>query len=320
MLSSYGRPVLWAAIRAILALVCIVSAVFVVVAHLPTDAADVTAGADSARAAELRQTHGLDQPVGTRLLAWWVHAITGDFGASWVSGRPAIAVVTESLIRTGAIAVPALTLGILFGTTLAVCSAWLKHRAPGHIAAAVVGVLVGVPEAVWVVLCVAWLTAVWTGLPTVSVLPPGVEPWAEPQVMVLPLMVLAVPACGWVARMVCGVADDVVARDVVRSARRRGVPTVQVMSHLVLPGVVRSALPVYAMVGVGVLSGSVVVESLLAYPGVGSVVVTASAARDIPVVMAVVTATTVVALVLLLCAGWGQQAKHRWASVVRGGM
>lgn len=315
-----GQSVLWAVTRALAALVLITSGAFIALALLPTDAADVTAGADRQRADALRQERGLTEPVWYRLGLWWGRAVTGDFGVSWASGRPAWQVVSEAAVRTAALAVPVLVAAAVVGTVAAVLIAWWKHRVPSQVLSAGVNLTVGAPEAVWVVLCVAWLATAWVGLPAVSVLPPGVEPWHEPVVLVLPMVALWVPASGWVARMLLGLAQDVVARQVVVSARRRGVPSVRVLATLVVPAVVRVGLPVYAMVGVGVLGGSVVVESLLAYPGLGSVVLVASATRDVPVVMVALLLATVVALGLLLCAGWGQQGRSGQLPAVRDGV
>lgn len=302
-----GRQLLLAAVTPLTTLVLIVSALFLLVASLPTDAADVAAGADTSRADALRSALSLDRPVLLRLFAWWSAVLHGDFGASWTSSRPALEVVGDAAVLTAAVAVPVLVGAALLGTMLAVATAWWKHRTVGQVLSAVVGTTIGVPEAVWVVACVTGVVLLDLNIPTVSLLAPGDTLWDDPAVMVLPVVVLLVPAGGWTARMLRGIADDVVARDVVRSARRRGVPTPRIVRALVLPSVVRAGLPIYAMIGLGVLSGSVVVEALLAYPGLGSVLVSSTGTRDIPVVMAALTATTAIAVILLTLARLGQR-------------
>lgn len=288
----------------------ILSTLFVAFAWLPTDAADVTAGADTDRAEILRQERGLHQPVAARLIGWWMGALRADFGKSWDSGADAGTLVLEGLLRTVAIALPVWFFAIAVGTILATILAWMRHHFSGKAGSSAVTLVVALPEVVWVVVWMALLASLWPHLPRVSILPPGTQPWDQPSSMVLPMAALCVPAIGWTTQMLQGLAEDATAQEVVTSSRARGLHPVATIYRYVFFRVVAAGLPVYAMIGLGVLGGSVIVDSLTAYPGLGTVLVMASAARDIPVLMAALTLLTALSMTLLGSASWVQRGIH----------
>lgn len=294
---SFGT--LAAVIQPLAIFVAITSCLFMALAMLPTDAATVIAGADAQRAQQLRAELQLDQPAWLRLLRWWQHVASGDFGTSWQSGRPCSKTVVTALQRTVALALPVWTLALVLGTGLSAVIAWNKNHPVGRFLAAAVGMAIGLPEVVWVVVVMASVVVVSPQVPRVAILPPGVEPWQQPSVMVVPALALLVPSAAWTARMTQGLAENIVADPVVRSARTRGVPPFTTVLRFLLPQLMTVSLSVYAMIGLGVFGGSVVVEAVTAYPGLGTVVVTASTARDIPVLMTVLCALTALSLTML---------------------
>lgn len=266
---------------------------------LPTDAATVTAGADAQRAQQLRAELQLDQPVWLRLVRWWKHTASGDFGTSWQNGQPCRQTAIAALQRTMALALPVWTLALALGTLVSSAIAWKKNHPLGRFLATTVGIAIGLPEVVWVVIVMAIVVAVSPQIPRVAILPPGVEPWQQPSAMVVPALALLVPSAAWTVRMTQGIADNIVADPVVRNSRIRGLHPVTIMARFVVPRLLTASLPVYAMIGLGVFGGSVVVEAVTAYPGLGTVVVAASTARDVPVLMTVLFALTALSLVML---------------------
>lgn len=268
-------------------LVVVASTVFLLTATLPGDAAASLAGADRAAAAQIRTELGLDRPVLLRLLDWWGHALGGDLGRSWLSRTPVTEILPGRLAASAAVAIPAWGLALGAGWGTAVWLALRRRRPEERAATGLLAVLAGIPEAVVVVL-LTLLLAGWAGwLPAVSLLPPGASPLARPELLVLPVLGLAVPGYAWAARLLRGPADEALGRRVVTAARRRGESTPRVVARHVLPPMLPSVAQAGAVLAAGVLGGGAVVETLLAYPGLGLLLTQAVAARDVPVVQGV---------------------------------
>lgn len=288
--------------RSVVLVVVVVSAAFGLLDALPGDAASSAAGADSARAAQLRETYGLTAPLGQRLITWWVGAITGDFGVSLHTLQPVVQTVSLGLARTAWIAVPAWLLGSVIGAVLALWMAWQRGTATDRAVGGIVGVAIGLPEVVWVTVCITVLALWWQVVPAVSLIPPGVPVHQVPHVLVLPVVALALPAAAWSARLMRGPADDVMRSTQVASARRRGTPIWHVVSRLVLPACVGPWAHVLAATGTMLIGGTVIVESLLGYDGLGRVLARAVASHDVFLAQGALFAVTSLCVALLATA------------------
>lgn len=289
---------MWA-VRAALVIAVVASAVFAVTELLPGDAADVAAGADRAAAEELRDAAGLDASAPARLGAWWWDAVRGDLGSSLVDGAPVAPLVLQRLGSTLAVAAPAWALAVAVGALIAVIAAARRGRRGDGATTAAVAVAAGVPESVLLIALVLVLSTGLGWLPAVATLPPGVGPAEAPEVLVLPVLALALPSAAWAARTLRGPAEDVLRDPVVASAVERGVPLARVGWRHVLPRLAPPLAQSAAVLAGAVLGGGAVVESLLDYPGLGRLLVGAVASRDVPVVQGaalVLTAVSVFAL------------------------
>ncbi|WP_410617198.1 ABC transporter permease [Amycolatopsis sp. lyj-109] len=284
--------------RAAATLAAVVTGVFLLTASLPQDAAQVLAGrqADPARLAQLRAELGLDRPLWERFGSWLAGLLHGDLGRSLVDGRPVGPLVLDRLGASALIVLPAWVLAVLLGVLVALVSA---RRAA---ASAAVAAFAAVPEVVLVSGLVLVFATGLGRLPAVSLLPVGGSAWDAPEVLVLPILALALPSAAWLARSVRGPVADIVGRPFVLDAHLRGVPPARVVVAHVLPHVAGPVAQAAAILAGALLAGTTVVESLLAYPGVGQLLATAVATRDVPVVQAVALVDAVVALAAVLTA------------------
>ncbi|MFC5720432.1 ABC transporter permease [Streptomyces gamaensis] len=267
---------------------------------LPGDAAVALAGddPDPARIAAIRQALHLDRPVHERLAQWAAGLLHGDLGTSLASGRPVAGLLAEAFPPTLTLAVLTVTLLVPAGVGLGVLAA---HRAGGLLdrllSTAALGVY-AVPEFVLGVLLTAVL-ALWLPL-----LPPtavGVDNLlARPAVLVLPVLVLlARPVCSLGRLVRAGMADALAAPWSVH-ARRCGLPPARVRFAHALPNALAPAAQHLARTVDWLLCGVVVVEALFAVPGLGTVLVNAVAARDLPVVQGLALLFGLTAVVLNL--------------------
>ncbi|NUT45972.1 MAG: ABC transporter permease [Saccharothrix sp.] len=278
----------------------VVTLVFLLVQALPGDAAVALAGdnPDPRRIEEIRAAMGLDRPALDRFGEWLAGLARGDFGVSLISGRPVAGFLHDGLGPTVVLAVLALVLLVPLSVLVGVVAAL---REGGPLDRAVTAVTVGlhsIPEFALAVVLIALFGVRLGWLPPTAV---GADLLADPAVLVLPLVVLvARPVCS-ISRLVRAGMIDALASEHVRHARRLGIGTTRVRFAHALPTALAPAVQQVARTTDWLLGGVVVVEAVFVIPGLGTVLVDAVAARDLPVVqgLAVVFAVTTVVVNLV---------------------
>jgi peptide/nickel transport system permease protein len=280
-------------------LVTLLAIVFIAVEILPGDAARSTLdrGASPAAIAARRAELGLDQPVAVRFLRWMLALPTGDLGVS-ARGEQVSGIVARHFPNTLLLAGLAMIVTVLVALTLGTIAAIRPGSGLDRLISTSATMVIALPEFVVAGLLVL-VFALWLRLlPAVTVT--SFDGGIAPEMLVLPVLALAVPQIGWNSRIVRGALLDEARAPHVESALIDGLPTHQVMLHHVLPG----ALPTVAAgaaTSVGVLlGGAVVVETIFNYPGIGSILAGAVRDRDAPLVAAVVAAAGAAIAVVLL--------------------
>lgn len=280
-------PRSWVVRRLLLGLgqtVTVVLLVFALTEALPGDAAVALAGdrPDPARIAAIREAMQLDRPAYERLADWATGLLHGDFGTSLATGRPVSDHLTDSFGPTLLLAGLTLALLVPVGTGLGVLAA---RREGGRLDRMINAVTLGVyavPEFALGVLLVALFALRLEWLPPTAL---GQDDLlAHPAVLVLPVAVLlARPVCS-ISRLVRAGMIDALASPYVAQARRYGIPAVRVRYAHALPNALTPAAQQLARTVDWLLGGVVVVEALFVVPGLGTVMMDAVSARDIPVV------------------------------------
>ncbi|UGT63092.1 ABC transporter permease [Nocardia asteroides] len=292
---SFGRYVARRLALGATQVLAVVILVFLLVEALPGDAAVTLAGdnPEPERIARIRAAMGLDRPAPERYLDWLAGLPRGDLGTSLAADRPVreflAAAVPPTLLLAG------LTLAVL--VPLAVWLGVLSGSREGGVTDRVVsGVSIGlhaVPEFALALLLVAVFGVGLGWLPPTAV---GIDPFTEPAVLVLPLLVLAArPICS-VARLVRAGTIEALESGYVRQLVRIGLPGWRIRYLHALPNAVAPAVQQLARTVDWLLGGVIVVEAVFVIPGLGTELMDAVAARDLPVVqgLAVLFATTTV--------------------------
>lgn len=290
-LSARAAPIAALLLRRLILLVILLALTFLAVDVLPGDAArstmDPSASEEdvAARRAEL----GLDQPVALRFLHWIGGLFTGDFGNS-VQGQPIGQLVDQHFPNTLVLGGIALVLTIALSLTIGGLAVLRPGRRLDRLMSTSSTVLLALPEFVvanaLVVIFALWLQV----LPAVTVSSSGGAP-SSPDMLVLPVLALALPQIGWNARIVRTALTEQLRAPHVDSAILDGLPRRRILLHHLLPGAAPTiATGVATSVGM-VLGGAVTVETIFNYPGLGSVLVDAISNRDAPLVAAVVALT-----------------------------
>ena len=273
---------------------------FVLVSLTPGDAASSILGANATpeRLAQLREQLGLDRSLPEQYAGWLSGAVRGDMGTSLTSGEAVVGALTARLPVTAALICGALAVAGVLGVGLGVVSA----RRGGRIGRAVdVASLVGLAlPTFWFGLVLVSAFAVATPLfPATGYVPLADGPVQWARSLVLPVVTLSVGAVAFVAKQTRDSMLDVGDREFVRALRARGVPERTVLRHALR----NACIPVVTVLGlmvIGLLSGTVLAESVFALPGLGSLVVQATAQNDVPLVQGIVVSFTAIVIVVNL--------------------
>jgi len=292
----------------------VVTATFLLVHLAPGDPVHlwVAPGAGAEEIANARRALGLDRPLAVRYVSWLADFIRGNWGLSLVQQRSAARVILDALPHTLLLSATSLLLTYLGGILVGTVQAIRQRSAIDTGLTISTLVIYGMPAywlAIMLVLVFSYLSARfgwpgWLQFPALGVTSLDAEflgPWGRVidrlRHLALPLITLAAIGIAGTARFVRGAVLDVRPLPFVRTARAKGMgPIVVEIRH-----VLRNALlPIITLLGLSLpalFSGTVFVEVIFAWPGMGRVMVDAVGGRDYPVVMAT---TAVFAMLVVL--------------------
>lgn len=243
-----------------------------------------------------RARYGLDQPLAVQYLRFLGGVARGDLGVSFFYNRPVRELLAEHALRTAALMGIALVLGFAGGIALGA----LQGARPGgwfdRLTGGAAVLIAGLPD-FWLALLVLLVFALtWHVLPAAGLRDPTLSASADALTrvgdlarhMVLPAGTLALLIAATVSRYQRAAILEVLPEPWIRTARAKGVaPGAVVYRHALR----NALLPIVTLGGLAVpalLGGAVFVETVFAWPGMGSLAVRAVGERDYPVVVAVV--------------------------------
>lgn len=241
-----------------------------------------------------RQQAGLDRPIREQFLDYVSGAVRGQFGLSLRHREDAMALVVERLPATLKLGAAALALSVAVALPLGVLAAVYKGTWIDH-AARLLAVLGQATPGFWLGIMLILLFGVRWGWLPVS----GGQGWRS---LVLPAVVIAAGPVGNLTRLLRSSVLEALAQDYVRTARSKGAAErVVVLRHALRNALIPFVTMLSIQVGY-IVGGSVVAETVFAYPGMGRLAVQAVTNRDIPVVQAfvLVQAAMVVAVNMVL--------------------
>jgi peptide/nickel transport system permease protein len=241
----------------------------------------------------IRHALGLDRPLYVQFFQWAKAFVTGDFGASLSHHRPVRALLAETIPRTLLLTSVALAVQLVLGVVVGTVAARHRRRVLDRVLSLVVIALYAIPPFYLAYLLMTGFAIEHAWLPTSGIATPGLDEaggaWLLDRArhLALPAIVLGVASAAGFARFTRGSMVEALAQDYVRTARAKGLPE----SRVVWRHAFRNALGVIiTLAGLSaplLLGGAVVVETVFAWPGMGSLMVESIYARDYPVVLAV---------------------------------
>lgn len=267
------------------------------------DPVTMITGAEASReqAERLREQLGFNRPLIVQYFEFMLGAVQGDFGVSYRHQQPVLPLLWERLGRSAEIAVPALFLALLVSIPAGIVSALRRNSAVDY-AARVTALIGQAAPNFWVAIMMIVLFANVLGwLPSSGREIDG-GLWKQISYMVLPVVTLALLPMAYLTRMMRSTMLEVINEDYIRTARAKGAP----MPRVVYIHALRNALIPYVTITAlqigNLIAGSMVVESVFAWPGMGRLLMDSIRTLDIPVVAAGLSFVAALFVVLNLIA------------------
>jgi peptide/nickel transport system permease protein len=292
-----ARFVLGRTLRLAVVLIALWTLTFLMVRLVPGDPAARIAGqrATGQEIENLRERLGLNESVWTQFTDQTGGLLLrGDLGQSFQTSDTVASTISERLPESARLAVTALAIVIIAGTLIGLIAgiATERGRRPAVDAGFSAGTSVvgAVPDYVVGTLLV-YVFAVQLGWFPVA----GASGRSS---VVLPALAIAIPPTALLARIVRAETVRILAEDFVMTARSKGLPARLVYLRHVLPNVLTAALTIGGLIFAGLVGGTVVIENLFAWPGLGTELVQAVTARDYPVIQGTILFLGVVVVIV----------------------
>jgi peptide/nickel transport system permease protein len=272
--------------RLLVSLWVVISAAFAMIHLIPGDPVRAALGPTAAPelVAARRAALGLDDPLWLQYLHYLRDLVTGDLGTSTLSGLPVSEVIGDRLPATGELAVAAFVVAIAvsvpLGLMMAVATRNGRRRHTELAFTSTSAVVAALPE---------FLVAV--GLVYVFAVSLGWVPVASRAGFtsyLLPVTALALGPAAVIARIVRVETLAVLQADYIRTARAKRLRDRTVYLRHALPNALTATITLGGLLLSGLVAGTVLVENVFAWPGLGSTIVSSILAKDYPVVQGIV--------------------------------
>lgn len=286
--------------------------VFVLLRVVPGDpiAMMISPGATPEQIAQLRANYGLDGSILDQFRIWLGALVSGDFGTSISLRRNVLELLGERLPATLELAFVALVFAILLGGVIAIAGTLLRRTPAEPVIDTANGFMLAVPDFVWALALVLVLGVFFPVLP----LSGRIDPTAQTDFvtsfylfesllrlrlaqfadiaahMTMPVLALGLPLAAIIARVLKEALLEAMVQDYILLAKLKGMSSLR----LVLQEALRNAVgPTIALTGVQftfLIGGTVIVERIFAYPGIGNMAIDAVINRDLPLIQGLVLA------------------------------
>jgi len=242
---------------------------------------------------------GLDQPIVSRYFSWLKHALHGSFGNSWANNDSVISEIMRRLPITLSLVLIAILISAILATTLGVLAA-IKGGMVDRVVQMLAVAGFAIPGFIIAIILVTFLAVKTHIFPATGWVAFTDNPsnWAKS--ITLPVISLVVATMTSSAQQIRSAVKSVLERDFIRTLTSRGISRREIIIKHVLRAAAPAGLTVLSLQFVGMLGGTVIVEKIFALPGMGDLVVNATASGDTPLVMGIVVYTVIIVIVVNL--------------------
>ena len=240
----------------------------------------------------LRASYGLDRPLPMRYARWLTGALRGDLGFSFYYRAPVGSLLPSRFLHTLALGALALSIAWAVALSLGALAARAPHGWADRLSGALVLLASSTPRIVLALLALV-VAARWALFSTAE----GSGGGGKPARALLAALVLSAPLVALFLAQTREGLREALGEEFVRVARAKGLSERRVVFAHAMRAALNPLVTVFGYSLGGVVSGSVIVETILGWPGLGQLSVTAVRSRDVPLLMAVVVVTSTAVLV-----------------------
>jgi peptide/nickel transport system permease protein len=234
---------------------------------------------------QLTRLYGLDRSLPEQFVSWVWRALHGDLGTSIASNRPVATEVMTAVGNTLRLAVVATVIGFVLGSLFGFVAGYFRNSWVDRLASLVSVLGVSVPHYWLGMVMVIVFAAQLNWLPATGAGPGGSGDWAwdweHAKFMLLPALTMSVIPMGIIARTVRALVGDILAQEFVVGLRAKGLTHLGVFLHVV-KNAAPTALAVMGLQLGYLLGGSILIETVFAWPGTGFLLNSAIFQRDLP--------------------------------------
>ncbi len=243
--------------------------------------------------AAARRELRLDRPFVVQYVSWVGHALGGDLGRSFFTRRPVAAEIRHRIPFTLQLAVPAAVLSLMLAVLVGTVCAFYRNRLVDQVVRILSLAGASMPS-FWLALVLIIVFSVRLQLFPVAGRQAGLSS------AVLPVVALSLPSAAVLGRFIRSTLLEVLGEDYIRTARSKGVREALILRRHALRN---SLVPVVTAFGTSLghlLAGTVVIESIFAWPGLGTLTLDAIRHRDYPMLQAFILFSGLVVIVINL--------------------
>jgi len=265
----------------------------------PSNVAKGVFGLDATDAmiADFNHRLGLDQPLIIRYLQWLAHAVTGNFGISYINGQSVQQVLAPRLSVSLSLIIGAFIVFTIAGIIIGVLSA-TRGRIVGRVLDVISTIGIAVPNFWLAVILVAFFAVALPIFPATGYVFFSDSPYFYFLSLVLPVVALAFAGITAVAKQTRDQMLLAIQSPWARTLRANGASEFSIVYKHALRNAAAPVITVMGTIFVGSLSGSVVVENIFVLPGLGSQSLASALQADLPVVQGIAVYFTIIVVVV----------------------
>jgi peptide/nickel transport system permease protein len=235
--------------------------------------------------AEMRAAYGFDKPLPVQYAIWLWKVLHADLGNSIATGRPVLSEVTRAVGNSLILASVATLIGFTFGTFFGFVAGYFRNSPLDKIASILSVFGVSVPHYWLGMVMVIIFSATLGWLPPTGAGPDGSGNWRpDPEhlsYLILPAITMSVIPMGIISRTVRALVADILSQEFVQALRAKGLSEWGIFKHVVTNAAPTSLAVMGLQLGY-LLGGSILIETVFAWPGTGFLLNAAIFQRDLP--------------------------------------
>ncbi len=264
--------------------------VFSFVHLLPGDVIDVLAGEEDVEDPEVRaaleKEFGLDKPIYVQYLVWLGNVVRGDFGKSLVTRRPIALELFDRIPATMYLALVSIALAMVISIPLGTIASVKRNTFVDYVAQTTSLFGISIPEFWLAIMAILFFSLYLGWLPSSEYYSPLEDFGKSIKHLILPAVAIGFRQAAYTTRLTRSSMLDEVSREYVDTARSLGLPERKViykytLRNALIPTLTISGIQLYQLLG-----GTVVIETIFAWPGIGRAIFEAIVARDFPLIQA----------------------------------